>query len=118
MCIIALISAKLEETMDLNISNITVNMSTNITGLIGEIYSGYQLISFFLFTVPTFLLSILTIIALISAKDIDWNMRIILSNVFVSEIVNCMALTLIFWGQPIRALSDLPSLDISLSLFL
>ena len=102
--------------MDMNISNFTSNSSANLTGLIGEIYSGYQLIPFFAFVVPTLLLSLLTIIALVSAKDIDWNMRIILSNVFVSEIINSMTLTTIFWGQPIRAVSGLLDLEVWLYL--
>ena len=76
----------------------------NLTEYRGELYTNVQLILFFVFSLPTIVLSILTIAALLLAKDINWTIRIILISLFLSEFVFTIALTLIFWGHPIRTL--------------
>ena len=102
----------------MNISNISeiANASTNLTGNVGELYTEVQLVFFFVFTLPTIVLSVVTIIAIVLAKDVDWNMRIILCNVFASKIINSFGLSMIFLGQPIRRLFGIGSLKISLYL--
>lgn len=78
---------------------------TNFTGLSTEVYTGWQIV-FTLITLPAAILSILSISALIVVKKIDWNLRIILINIFTAEFISSSGSTLIYLGYPLRMLFE------------
>ena len=88
----------------------TMNNSSLISNLSIEVYTGWQIV-FALITVPAAILSLLSISALFIAKKIDWNLRIILINVFVAEVVSSIGSTLFFIGYPLRRLFEVSDIS-------
>ncbi|ORU94746.1 MAG: hypothetical protein A6F71_09570 [Cycloclasticus sp. symbiont of Poecilosclerida sp. M] len=81
------------------------SLITNLTGVIAEVYTGWQ-IMFTLITVPAAIFSLLSIFALILAEKIDWNLKIILINIFSGEFILSIGSTLVFMGYPLRRLFE------------
>ena len=61
-------------------------------------------VSLFLIVVlPTLILCLLCALALLLAEDIDWQMRILLNNIFVAEISFWLGIAVYLLGYPMRA---------------
>jgi hypothetical protein len=58
---------------------------------------------FSLIVLPTLILCLLCVLALLFAEDIDWQMRVPLINIFVAEICYWLAIALYLLGYPMRA---------------
>ena len=94
--------------MDFNFSRPSFNATEG-----RELYTNVQLVLYFLLTIPTIILSTGAIIALFLANQITWNIRIILINVFIAEILNCISLTTIFVGHSFRMVFDITDLGVA-----
>ena len=97
-----------------------MNNSSLISNLSIEVYTGWQIV-FALITVLAAILSLLSISALFIAKKIDWNLRIILINLFSAELMSSIGYILTFMGYPLRRLfevSDISQHQFSCSLSL
>ena len=81
------------------------SLLTNFTGVITEVYTGWQIV-FALITLPAAILSLLSIVALFMAEKIDWNLKIILINIFTAEFIASIGSTLVFIGYPLRMLFE------------
>lgn len=82
----------------------------NLTEVNEEVFfavnSAIQLVLFFLFALPTLVLCCLCVIALLLAKAINWQIRVVLINVFAAEIVASITRSTTMLHYPAVALAD------------
>ena len=83
------------------------SVALNVSVIRREIYTGPQVSIFFVSALPTVVLSVLIILALLVAKDIKWKMRVILINILVAEVVFSLSLCATYLGYPIREMLNL-----------
>lgn len=99
-------------------------MAYNLTGFNLEVYvtanSVVNASVFFFFVLPAFILCLLCVIGLFHAKNVKWQMLVLLVNIFVVEICFWLALSVTFIGFPFRAANLVKndfSCNVSTSLF-
>lgn len=84
-------------------------MSFNITGFDPNIFyainSTLHIILFLVFHLPTFILNILCVVALVLAKALNWQIRATLANILTAEIVISIGISFFYVGYPIRVSS-------------
>ena len=81
-------------------------MAFNLTGIDVDLYfavnTSVSILLFGLVVLPTLILCMLCVLALFLAKDLVWQMKAPLINIFAAEVCNWLALSLIFVGFPVR----------------
>ncbi len=92
--------------MVVNGTDFSGNSSLNATGFSIELYPGSLLVQFFFLTLPTIILCIIAVIAITKAQTTNWKFKIILINIFGTEIYFSAGMTLILLGFRIRLLID------------
>ena len=83
------------------------SVALNVSVFRRELYTGPQVSIFFVSTLPTMVLSVLIILALLVAKDIKWKMRVILISILTAEVIFSLSLSAIYLGFPIRQMLNL-----------
>ena len=64
-----------------------LNLTVNVTGDDNVAIFGVCLPRFVLIAVPAFVLCVLCVAALLIAKEINWQMRVILINIFAADVL-------------------------------
>ena len=82
-------------------------MALNLTGIDENAYfwaiSSVFVARFVLITVPALVLCVLCVAALLIAKEINWQMRVILINIFAADVCYWLATAVQCLGFPVRA---------------
>ena len=99
-------------------------MALNLSGLDPDLYfnvnTSAQVGLFFIAVLPTLILCLLCVVALLFASSINWQMRVVLINIFAADICTWLGLTVLFLGFPLRASVRMGgewSCSVALSLF-
>ena len=88
-------------------ANVTSEPALNITIFRRDIYNGYHLIPYLGLVAPALVLSVLTTLAFLLARDTNKKIRALLINIFVAEIVLCLRLSVNFLAYPIRQMFEI-----------
>ena len=82
-------------------------MAFNLSGIDEEFYISINTAAhvslFFFVALPTLILSTLCVVAMLFAEDINQNTKFLLINIFITDIVQWVALSILFLGFPMRA---------------
>ena len=84
-------------------------MAFNLTGVDPEMFfainTAVHVSIFSLLTVPTIILCVLCVVALLLTKEIHWKIRMVLINVLAAELVYTLGATAMYLGYPLRVYS-------------
>lgn len=86
------------------------NSSLTAMGYSAELFPGAEIIQFVLLTIPTIVLCIMTMTAIVLSKNIDFKLKAILLNIFAAELFFSVGVALVLLGHRIRLLiNDRPA---------
>ena len=79
-----------------------MNNSTELPESFGAIHSALHVLVFAVFGIPQFIVTGVSIVALLTAKDVNWKMKVILINILVPDIFYFVSTTFYNLGYPVR----------------
>uniref|UniRef100_A0A1X7SN30 G-protein coupled receptors family 1 profile domain-containing protein n=1 Tax=Amphimedon queenslandica TaxID=400682 RepID=A0A1X7SN30_AMPQE len=79
-----------------------MNNSTELPESFGAIHSALHVSIFAVIGIPLFTISFTFIVALLTAKDVNWKMRVVLINILIPNIIYSLTALLYNLGYPVR----------------
>ena len=97
----------------------------NLTGIDVDLYfavnTTVSILVFGLIVLPALILNVLCVLALLLARDLVWQVKMLLINIFAVEICSWLGQAILFVGFPVRQSLELeadPACGVAVSLFI
>ena len=99
-----------------------MNNSTEPQANFPVLNSALHVMILVVFGIPQLTISVISILALLTAKDVNWKMKVILINILVPDVIYFLSATFFHLGYPVRVYlieeNDTDALDVSCLIFL